>query len=154
MSTIAKHEYLATEVMTAAPQKLQLMLIEAAIRFGERARGYWAMHRDEEAGEALSRCQEIVAELIGGLNFQDSSPLVRRVAGVYLFIYRALIMAHTRRDEAKLSEALSVLAVESETWRQVCNKLGSTVGPEAPHLGMNVAADHPGGAATRMSLEA
>ena len=33
--------YLFTEVMTSTPQKLQLMLLDAAIREGELARKYW-----------------------------------------------------------------------------------------------------------------
>ncbi len=37
MSFAAREEYFATEVLTAAPQKLQLMLIEGAIRYALRA---------------------------------------------------------------------------------------------------------------------
>jgi flagellar protein FliS len=51
-------------VLTAPPQKLQLMLIEGAIRFGLQARSLWNEDRGAEACEALVRSQEIVVELM------------------------------------------------------------------------------------------
>jgi flagellar protein FliS len=122
---LARQNYLATEVLTAAPQKLQLMLIEGAIRFGQQARALWSQQRDDEAGEAIIRCQQIVAQLLAGLRRESSSQLVQQIAGVYFFVLNSLIAAHLNRDEQKLSEALAVLAEEQATWRAVCEKLGS-----------------------------
>lgn len=127
-TTSPKDNYLETEVMTAAPQKLQLMLIEAAIRQGKRARELWNEARDNQddpAGDALIRCQQIVTELLCGLNPEQDKELVRRVASIYLFVFRSLTEAHLERDEQKLADALEVLEVERETWREVCQKLGT-----------------------------
>ena len=146
MPAQASDNYLVTEVMTAAPQKLQLMLIDGALRFGQKAQQLWHVGRDEEAGEALLRCQQIVSQLMGGLNPEQLPELVRQVAGVYLFIFRALVAAHLNRDEKSLAEAMSVLVVEQETWRQVCEKLGTT---NEPLPAMPAAA-----AAERFTLEA
>ena len=121
---------LATEVLTAAPQKLQLMLIEGAIRFGQQARALWREGRNEEAGEAIIRCQQIVAQLLAGLKREDQPELSRRIAAVYVFVHNSLVAAHLNRDEQKLDDALSVLAEEQATWRAVCQKLG-THGVEA-----------------------
>jgi flagellar protein FliS len=122
---LARQNYLATEVLTASPQKLQLMLIEGAIRFGQQARALWRQERDEEAGEAIIRCQQIVAQLLAGLRREQQTELVRQIAGVYVFIFNCLIAAHLNHDEQKLSEALDVLAEEQATWRAVCDKLGT-----------------------------
>jgi flagellar protein FliS len=121
----ARQNYLATEVNTAAPQKLQLMLIEGAIRFGQQAAALWRQQRDDEAGEAIIRCQQIVAQLLAGLRREDQAELSRQMAGVYVFILNSLIEAHLNRDEQKLADALSVLAEEQITWRAVCQKLGT-----------------------------
>jgi flagellar protein FliS len=121
----ARQSYLATDVFTAAPQKLQLMLIEGALRFGHQALAFGRENRHEEAGEAILRCQQIVAQVLGGLRQENPPELVRQVAGVYLFILNCLIAAHLNHDEQKLSEALAVLAEEQVTWRQVCQKLGT-----------------------------
>lgn len=122
---IALRNYLATEVLTAAPQKLQLMLIEGAIRFGQQARSLWRDGRNDDAGEAIIRCQQIVAQLLAGLKREDQAELPRQIAGVYLFVLNSLIAAHLNRDEQKLADALSVLAEEQTTWRAVCQKLGT-----------------------------
>lgn len=125
MEASAQESYLVTEVMTAAPQKLQLMLIDAAIRWAEKARRLWREQNDEQASEALIRAQEIVGQMLGSLNPEPAPELVRKVAAVYLFIFRSFMEANLRRDEGKLDDALRVLRTERETWRQVCEKLGT-----------------------------
>ncbi len=117
--------YLATEVHTAPPQKLQLMLIEGAIRFGQQARGHLQAQDREAAGEAIIRCQQIVAQLLAGFEREGQPELTRQMAGVYVFILHSLVAAHLNHDEQKLAEALDVLAEEQITWRAVCQKLAS-----------------------------
>ena len=127
-TTSPRDNYLQTEVMTAAPQKLQLMLIEAAIRQGKQALNLWQQadaETDDRIGDTLVRCQQIVTELLCGLNPEQDRELVRRVASIYLFVFRSLTEAHLQRDQQKLVDALEVLEVERETWREVCQKLGT-----------------------------
>jgi len=135
MNPATSGDYLETEVMTAAPQKLQLMLIDAALRQSRAAQEFWKNEQPEQAGEALIRAQQIITELLCGLNPEKDKQLTSKVAGVYLFVFRALLSAQTDRDEAKLQEAISVLEIEQETWQQVCSKLGTKRTTPAPHVG-------------------
>ena len=66
MSSVPCENYLVTEVMTSTPQKLQLMLIEGAIRAIERGRQKRRAGDDEQACESLLRAQEIVGQLLDG----------------------------------------------------------------------------------------
>lgn len=125
MQPHVRDNYLTTEVMTATPQKLQLMMIEAAIRFGQQARQQWQAGQEHEAGESLIRCQRIMAQLLGGMKPEQDPELVKRVAGVYVFVFNCFVHAHLNQDQKQLDDALSVLAEEQETWRLVCDKLGS-----------------------------
>lgn len=120
MSVSARETYLAAEVLTAPPQKLHLLLVEAAIRACEKARTFWHDDKPEQAAEALIRAQEIMSELVAGLNRQADPSLVRQVASLYLFIYRNLLEATFLRDEKKLDDALRVLREERTTWQLVC----------------------------------
>jgi flagellar protein FliS len=120
----ARDDYLTTEVTTAPPQKLHLMLIEAAVRSAELARERWRAGQDGSASAALVRAQEILGELLAGLNREADAALAKRVASVYLFVFRNLMQANCQRDEQKLDDAIRVLKVERETWRQVCRQLG------------------------------
>ncbi|MBN1912705.1 MAG: flagellar export chaperone FliS [Pirellulales bacterium] len=118
--------YLETEILTAPPQKLQLMMIDAAIRFAQRANEHWKADQEDLACESLVRSQQIVTELINGLNREESPELVGKIASVYVFIFRRLMEASLERNETKLLEAVRVLQEERETWRQVCEKVGTT----------------------------
>lgn len=120
--TSPRDSYLENEVLSATPAKLQLMLIEAAMRFAERARGHWQAGQNELACGALIRAQEIVTELTSGLNRDASPGITGRLAAVYMFVFRTLVQANLEHSEKLLDDALRVLAVERETWRQVARQ--------------------------------
>ena len=126
LPTHARDQYLTNEVLTATPQKLQLLLIEGALSRVQRAREFWRLQRDQEADMQLSRAQEIVTQILCNLNPEGDRELVRRIASVYLFLFRTLTSAHLERDDSKLAEFVRVLEVERDTWRQACEKWGST----------------------------
>lgn len=130
MQTAARENYLATEVMTAPPQKLQLLLIEGAMRFCNLALARWDQGDQEAAGEALMRAQGIVTELIAGVRPEHQRELARKAASVYLYLFRTLVDAHLRHDAQLVRDALRVLEVERGTWQEVCQRLaGSTPAP-------------------------
>jgi len=130
MTTSPQTSYLATEVTTASPQKLHLMLIDAAIRRAEQARAAWGAGEDARAAEALDRSQEIVGQMLAAIDREAAPELGRKIAGVYLFLFRSLLEAGLQRDEGKLDEALRVLRIERETWRQLCERLGNRSEPD------------------------
>ncbi len=132
MPSSARDSYLETEVMTATPQKLQFMLLDAAIRAIQQTKQLWAADRDEQACETLIRAQQIMSELLGGLNPEVDSSLAKKVAAIYLFVFRNLVGANQQRDVEKLDGARAVLEIERETWRKVCEKLGATKGTDGP----------------------
>lgn len=131
MNQAARDNYLATEVATAPPQKLQLMLIEGAIRFALQGQDHWRAGDEGAAAEAISRSQQIVSEIIAGLNPEHDAELVRQVASVYLFVFRALLAAQLEQSEERLQEALRVLEIERQTWRELCLRTESAP-PTAP----------------------
>jgi flagellar protein FliS len=123
----AQNTYFETEVMTATPQKRQLMLLEGAIRLIERTRQHWRADEDVQASDTLIRAQQIITELLSSLNHEVAPELTRKVAALYLFVFRRLIDANLHRDEQRLEEALSVLEPQREAWKGVCEELGSTL---------------------------
>lgn len=133
---LALQNYLATEVHTATPQKLQLMLIDGALRFGQKGRALWHSGQGDAAGEAIIRCQQIVAQLLAGLNRDGQPELARKISSVYLFVLNSLIAAYVNRDEQKLDDALTVLAEERITWQALCQQLGARAAEPASHLAL------------------
>ena len=144
MSVSSPGSYIETEVMTASPQKLQLMMIDAAIRFAKRAKLHWEADEDEKACEVLIRAQQVMGELLGGLNREASPQLVGKIASVYVFVFRNLMEAGLERNVEKIDDAIKVLEAEQKTWRQVCQKLAEekqiepgSAAPAAPLDGLD-----------------
>jgi flagellar protein FliS len=129
MESNARDAYLESQVLTATPQRLRLMLIEGAIRFARQAIAFWEQGQADAGTAALHRARRIVSELLSGIR-PESSSLSSKVAGVYSFLFRTFSEALPRRDVRRVAEALEVLEVEHETWRLLCGQL-----PEHPASG-------------------
>ncbi|MEX0936350.1 MAG: flagellar export chaperone FliS [Pirellulales bacterium] len=124
MAPLTREAYLANQVEAASPQRLRVMLIEGAIRFGATARQNWEHDQDEQATESIIRCRSILAELMASAS-SDTSELGRRTVSLYVFLIRTLTEARRDRDPAKLNDVLDVLQIERETWLAVLEKLQS-----------------------------
>ena len=122
----ASDSYLETQIVTATPQKLRLLLIEGAIRNARRTSEFWAEQRDEAALESLIRCRAIISELLAGVR-SDGSDLCQRVIALYSFLFQRLTAAQQQRNPSILAEVIDVLAEERLTWQQLCEQM-----PAAP----------------------
>jgi flagellar protein FliS len=122
----SSQQYLESQVMTATPQKLRLLLIEGAIRYAHQTLELWEVGQQEQAIMALIRCRAIVGELLSGIQIEQSD-LTRKVAAVYLYLFRSLTEAQLKRDQQRVQDTINVLEVERETWRLVCEQM-----PNAP----------------------
>jgi len=122
MPSEARDIYLETEINTATPQKLRLMLIDGAIRHAGLTQQQWREHNYDAAVESLIRCRDIISELIAGIQAAES-PLGKQVTGLYVYLFSALTEAQQTRDEHQLAAVIRVLEKERETWRQLCEQL-------------------------------
>lgn len=119
--------YFANHVLTATPQRLRLMLIDGALGYARRALRHWETGEIYEGGEAIIGCQRIVTELLRGLQSDVAPAIVENVTAIYNFVFGAIIEAGMKRDAVRLNEAIAVLEIERETWRQLCEKLGASL---------------------------
>lgn len=147
--------YLESKVLTAAPQRLHLMLIEGAIRFGRQAEA--ALQRGDNAAAAapLVRVIDIVGEMLAGVR-EKKSDLNKNLTDLYWFLFRRVSEAKINADAVALAEALRLLEYERQTWQLLCEKLGGTggstaAGPPRPH---GFDASRPHAPTSGLSLEA
>ncbi len=122
MTTTARNSYLDTQVHTATPQRLRLMLIEGVQRQVRAAESAWRDEGSDEAISALTRARDIVAELLSGIR-PDTTPLVQQTLGIYAYLYSALTEVQHSRDAHQLAGILRVLEEERQTWQAVCCEL-------------------------------
>ncbi|MFZ5829796.1 MAG: flagellar export chaperone FliS [Planctomycetota bacterium] len=132
MSNSVRSTYLETEVLTATPQKLQLMVIDAAIRSATRGRELLQAEDFPAACDALIHAQDCVGEILGALNREVEPETTGRMTSVYLFILRSLMESNLHHDVKRVDDALRVLETERETWREICERFGSRQEAGAP----------------------
>lgn len=126
MNQEAREAYLSTQVMTATPQKLRLMLIDGAIKSATQTIEHWQEDRHDEGSERLILCRQIICELLSSIR-QDDSEISKNTTNIYGFLFRILTDAQMDKDIERLRNAIRILEVERDTWQQVCEQL-----PEAP----------------------
>lgn len=139
MTTASENPYLRDAVMTATPEQLQLMLYDGAIRMAMQARDAIQAKDYETSFNKLTRAQNIVLEMQGGLNYDVNRPLCERMASIYNFIYRKLIDANVGRNVADIDDALKVLRIERETWQILVNKVNQLRESGSPELAVTAA---------------
>ena len=115
--------YLRTKIMTAGPAELRLMLFDGALKFAAQGRRGLAEKDYEAAYEGISRCQQIVLELLNGLQPEQDPELCERLSGLYTFLYTRLIDASRERSAEIVEEVIKLLEYERQTWSMLLDKL-------------------------------
>ena len=81
MNDSIRDKYLETQVNTATPQRLRLMLIEEALRRIRAVHAAFETDRFDAGAAAIGHAREIIAELIGGIH-PDETALAKQVLGI------------------------------------------------------------------------
>jgi len=131
MNPQGAQNYLRTQVLTATPEQLQMMLYDGAIRFAEQARPALAAKNWEASYLAISRAQKIITELTSSLRHDIAPELCGRLASIYNFIYRKLVEANVEHKAESLDEAIKILRFQRETWEMLLKQLGRQKAAEA-----------------------
>ncbi len=125
MALSPRDSYAAADVHTAPPQKLQLMLIEAALRSAERARRHWRDGRKDLALGAIVHAQAVLGQMLAAIDRPAGGQLAEKVSAIYDFIFRKLVEAGQQHDEQSLADAVRILEIERETWRMLCEQIAA-----------------------------
>jgi flagellar protein FliS len=130
MDAAIRDAYLETQIVTATPQRLRLMLIEEALRRLRAARTAFSANAPEESRGPLGACREVLAELLAGIQ-PEQSAVARRVQGLYVFLYSTLVEVQFGGDGGRIEDMLRVLEEERITWQAVCEQMPHRPTPNA-----------------------
>lgn len=119
-------QYKETQVHTAPPETLVLMLYDGAIRFLEHARRQ--LLAGENGDEAVTRAQDIIVELMTSLNLEDGGLIAQNLYRLYDYYLYRLILSHGTRDVAGIVEVLGHVRQLRETWRQAVTQVRAEAG--------------------------
>lgn len=112
----ASDEYLESQVLTATPHQLHLMVVEGAIKYAAAAESALGRGDFGAADAAFDRATRCVADLVDGLNAAHTPEMVDSAKSLFLFIYRNLLIASVERDAKRVADALLILRLHRETW--------------------------------------
>lgn len=137
MSVDTSLEYLETQVLTASPHRLHLLVVDGALRFAKQ--GLAAFERDdwETVDLALARSRDCVSELIGGLSDRGPTDVIATQKSLFAFVFRSLALADPQRNAQHIHDAIRILELHRETWVALADELSATTAATesvpAPH---------------------
>lgn len=116
-------EYQETQVLTASPQQLHLMVVDGALLYARRAAEALDSGNREEAFLALNRSREFVAELLGGLRVDQNPETCVNLKQLFAFVFHRLAMADIEQNPQLVGEAIRILEKHRETWLELMSTL-------------------------------
>jgi flagellar protein FliS len=125
MSTVA-NAYLETQVLTASPERLHLLVTDAAIRFARQAVAALENDDIERAFHALNRSRSCVNDILTGITSDPNPELADRLRGLFVFVQQNLARADLMRDSQLIRDALTILETHRQTWMALIEKLQQT----------------------------
>jgi flagellar protein FliS len=111
-------QYKQTAINTARPEDLVLMLYEGGIKFINK--GIIAINDKniQEANTCIKRAQDIVEQLMIGLDFKRGGQIATDLEALYDYMKRRLIEANIKKDAGILEEMLGMFRDFRETWME------------------------------------
>lgn len=117
--------YLRTQVMTATPEKLRLLLLDGALRFARQGREGLTRKDYSASYEGFSQTRNIVVELMSSMREAEAPDLCARVRSLYTHIFQTVVDASLQKDVAKADKAIELLEFERDTWLLAMEKIAA-----------------------------
>ncbi len=113
---------LETQLDSASPHKLVLMLFEGAMLSLANASHHMQSGNIGEKGMAISRCIEIISSgLQASLDHESGGELAGRLDSLYEYMGQRLLHANLKNDAAALKEVSALLGELKSAWEQIEN---------------------------------
>jgi flagellar protein FliS len=132
--------YRETQIKTATPGKLILMMYDGAIKnLNQALQDMDDEHRRYDSiSNSLIKAQDIIAELMISLDFDRGGEISKNLFGLYVFMNRRLLDGNIKKDKAPLEEVRTLLMELRGAWAEVADKAGVTAGSNQTR-GVNIA---------------
>lgn len=123
MSAAYISQYQNSQVNTASPERLLIMMYDGAIRFVGEALTHLEFGRVGERGIAIGKTMAIISELSATLDHEIGGEIAANLAALYDYMLRELLQANLNDDGARLSGVREMLVDLRETWMQAIDKV-------------------------------
>jgi|JTFP01.1.fsa_nt_gb flagellar protein FliS len=122
-------QYKTTQISTATPGQLVVMLYDGAIKFCKMAKLGIEQKNIETANNNLIKVQNIIQELKISLDMKAGGELSETLDALYEYMLRRLIEANMKKDIKIINEVQKNLEELREAWVEAVKQTGGIKRP-------------------------
>lgn len=111
-------QYQQTQVQTASPEKILIMLYDGCIQFLNKAKVGLEEKNIQETHNNLIGAQKIIAEFMNTLDIKKGGELAVNLFNLYEYLHFCLVEANMKKDIALVDEVLMHIKELRETWNE------------------------------------
>lgn len=111
-------QYQQTQVQTASPEKLLIMLYDGAIQFLNKARMAMQNKDIEGTHNNIIGAQRIISEFMNTLDLKTGGEVAQNLYNLYEYLHYRLVQANIKKDVEMVDEVLVHLKDLKQTWEQ------------------------------------
>lgn len=134
--------YKETNIKTASPAKLILMIYDEALRQIDTALELLegGDKRLDKVNNAIIRAQDMVTELTVSLDFDNGGDIAKNLSNIYFFFNQQLLEANIQKSSEHLKPVRTMMADLRNAWEQIAATAPQTQETnEATYRGINIA---------------
>ena len=117
--------YLETGILSSTPEQLVPTIYEHLLLHLRRGGLHIRKRNIEAKFESLSRAHALVAELLSSLDFEAGGELARRLASLYAYWMKEIVVCGRDLDSVRLESLVQMVASLHESWEEAA-RLGPT----------------------------
>ncbi|MBL8087421.1 MAG: flagellar export chaperone FliS [Chthonomonas sp.] len=110
------HAYQNTQVTSASPLQLVIMLYDGAIRFVKQGREAVVAGDTFNQNRCIQKAQRIVTELMSCLDMHRGGEVAQNLFALYSYAYNELVMGNIEDNPEMLDRAIKVLEDLRSSW--------------------------------------
>lgn len=117
--------YQQTDVMTASPMQLVLMLYEECLRALDKAEKAFLLNgpsRIEIIGKNLLHAQDVITELAISLDMDNGGEIAQNLHRLYDFSLSHLSMANVQQIVQPIRDVVTIMTELKEAWTEVAKQ--------------------------------
>jgi flagellar protein FliS len=111
--------YLESQIATASPERLHLMVVDGAIRFSRQAEEALQAGQFEKAFMAFNRSRDCVNDILAGIVSDPNPGLADQLRSLFAYVLQNLASGELLRDPQRVRNAVQILETHRQTWTQL-----------------------------------
>ena len=129
--------YQKTKVETADTLELVIMCYDAAIKDFQAAQELQEKNSMDESYEKVKHAQDLITELLIGLDYERGGIIAQNLSRLYNFILRQSIGINSLQNTSRYAPLIHILSELKEAWEQARQNVGRSDASVGQSLGIS-----------------